>query len=94
MISGNLSDDARSVDSKTPGGDPFMAFTVCVNNKKGDTKTTDFIDVTSRVTGVLEHLKKGKKVTVYGVPEFGAHINKEGVAIANIRLKADRIELD
>lgn len=92
---GRLADDAKKVESsKVPGGDPFISFTLCVNEKTKDTETTDYIKVNYPLTGVFEHLKKGKTVAVTGKPKFSTYTSPEnGEAKISISMRATAIEL-
>ncbi len=92
QIIGNLAKDAALVDSQTPGKQ-FIALTVIVNEKKGDTETKTVYEVTHRSTGVFPFLKSGKKVYVEGTPGSRAYINKDGKAVSQLKISAEELEL-
>lgn len=93
QIIGNLAADARQVESKTPGGEPFMAFTAIVSERRGDSEVRNAYNVTYRVTRVLEHLKTGKTVYVQGRPSVEAFMGQDGTPRARIVIRASSIEL-
>lgn len=93
QIIGNLAADARQVESRTPGGEPFISFTVIVNDRRGDTETRTSYSVTYRMTKVLEHLKSGRAVYVQGRPVVEAFLGQDGAPRARTVVRASSIEL-
>lgn len=93
QIIGNLAADARLVESKTPGTDPFIAFTVIVNDRRGDVETKNAYNVTYRNGKVLEHLKNGRRVLVQGRPSVESYLAQDGTPKARIAVRASAIEL-
>lgn len=93
QIIGKLASDARLVESKTPGADPFIAFTVIVNDRKGDVETKNAYNVTHRNGKVFEHLKTGKSVYVQGRPAVEAYAAQDGTPKARIVIRAASLEL-
>jgi len=91
-IIGNLAKDAVRVDGQN-GGNPFMAFTVICNEKKGDNEIKAFYEVTANLTGVLDFLKKGRQVYVAGYPTARAFLTKENEPAAQMRIGAQVIDL-
>lgn len=93
QIIGNLASDARQVESRTPGGEPFIAFTVIVNERRGDIETRNSYSVTHRFSKVIEHLKVGKAVFVQGRPSAEAFLAQDGTPRARISIRADVLRL-
>lgn len=93
QIIGNLAADARQVESRTPGADPFISFTVIVNDRRGDTETRTSYNVTYKMTKVFDHLKSGKSVYVQGRPSVEAFLGQDGTPKARIVVRASTIEL-
>ena len=89
---GNLVRDAVRVEGQN-GREPFMSFSVCCNERRGDEETKTFWEVSAPLSGVLSFLTKGKGVFVAGFPSAKAFLTKEQEPAAQMRLSAHVIEL-
>lgn len=91
-IIGNLAKDAEEVQGRM-NAESFISMRVIVNDKKGEIETTETYEVSYRSTGVLQYLKKGKKVYVTGVPYAKAYRTHEGELKAQMHIRALDLEL-
>lgn len=92
ILTGNLTADARKVEPKS-GADPFVSFSIAVNEKRSEQETTTFYEVTYRLTGAFEHLTKGKQVLVEGRPELNVYTTKDNAPAGQIVVRAHTLEL-
>lgn len=88
QIIGNLAADAREIQGKD-GKPNFISFTVISNDKFGEREITTSVEVTAPSTGVLQYLKKGKKVFVEGYPDVNSYLNKDNQARSQLRINRD-----
>lgn len=67
MLIGHLTADA-SVKSVIRNGvkSEFVAFTIGVNEVRGDERSSTFYDITMNKSNLVEYLKKGTKVFILG----------------------------
>ena len=88
-ITGNLTADAEVRQGKDS---ERMSFKVAVNDRGGDQETTTFYSCSMRKTGVLDLLKKGKKVLVTG--DFHqSTVEKDGKTFVNNNVFVTKLEL-
>ncbi len=93
QIIGNLAADAKEHDGKD-GKPNFITFTVLSNDKFGETEFTTSVEVSAASSGVLEYLKKGKKVYVEGWPSSRGYMTKDNQPASQMRISRDvKIEL-
>lgn len=92
MAVGNLLQDAATVQGHN-GGDPFISFKIVCNEKKGDMDTKTIYEATYRSSGVLDYLKKGKKVLLVGSPSVRAYMSKDNVPVGQIVIRVHSLEL-
>lgn len=94
IITGHLGRDPEGRHS--PNGEWFVTFTVAVNVGTKTNPRTDWVDVScnGKLAEIAQtYLKKGARVLVEGFPTATAYINKEGKAVANIRIAAKLLEI-
>lgn len=92
MVVGNLLQDAASVQGHN-GGEPFISFKVVCNEKKGDLETKTIYEATYRSSGVLDYLKKGKKVLLLGTPAVRAYMSKDNAPVGQLVVRVHSLEL-
>ena len=94
IILGNLAADAEVKTANRAGkATEFVTFRMAENEKRGDESVTTYYDVTMGKTGVLEYLKKGQKVLVFGGCRFTIGEGKDGKNYPNISVNAFSVEL-
>lgn len=93
IIIGSLGNDPTL---RTVSGDiPVCSFSVAVNGKKGDEKTTTWFRVTAwRQLGELcsKYLSKGRKVAVIGSVQVSTYTGNDGATRASLEVTADEVE--
>lgn len=88
-ITGNLCADAEVRQS---GDVEMMSFKVAVNERRGEEETKTFYSCSMRKTGVLQFLKKGRKVLVSG--DFCQKVvEKDGKTYVNSDIRVSKLEL-
>lgn len=93
IIIGSLGNDPTL---RTVSGDiPVCSFSIAVNGKKGDEKTTTWFRVTAwRQLGELcsKYLSKGRKVAVIGSVQVSTYTGNDGATRASLEVTADEVE--
>lgn len=93
IVTGNV---GRDPESRYDGnGAMFVTFSLAVNTGTKANPRTDWLDISCNgktAELVQTYVKKGKKVLIEGVPVASAYINKEGNAVAVLRVYANNIE--
>ena len=92
-IIGALGNDPELKSTKS--GIPVCTFSVAVNGKKGDEKTTTWFRVTAwRQLGELcsKYLTKGRKVAVVGSVQVSTYTGSDGSTRASLEVTADEVE--
>lgn len=89
-VVGNLVADA--VLKTSNGEKEFISFTIAASEGSGEEKKTMYVDVTYTKNGIIDHLKKGAKVYVYGKFSVSGYC-KDDKAYFNLRLSARDIIL-
>lgn len=92
-IIGSLGNDPELKSTKS--GIPVCTFSVAVNGKKGDEKTTTWFRVTAwRQLGELcsKYLTKGRKVAVIGSVQVSTYTGSDGSTRASLEVTADEVE--
>lgn len=93
IIIGSLGNDPTL---RTVSGDiPVCSFSIAVNGKKGDEKTTTWFRVTAwRQLGELcsKYLSKGRKVAVVGSVQVSTYTANDGTTRASLEVNADEVE--
>jgi single-strand DNA-binding protein len=76
-------------------GNMFVSFSLAVTTGPKDNQKTDWLEISANgrtAETVLKWVKKGSKLLVEGTPSANAYINKEGKAVATLRVSASNIE--
>ena len=92
-IIGALGNDPELKSTKT--AIPVCTYSVAVNGKKGDEKTTTWFRVTAwRQLGELcgKYLSKGRKVAVVGSVQVCTYTGNDGATRASMEVTADEVE--
>ncbi len=91
---GTLGRDAES--KHTPTGKVVVKFSAAINQGYGDNKKTQWVNCDAwgdRYVKLVDYLKKGTKVLVYGSIELEEYTNKEGMQKTNLKCRVNDIEL-
>ena len=94
MLTGDLGRDPEGRHS--PNGEWFVTFTVAVNVGTKTNPRTDWVDIScnGKLAEIAQtYLKKGTRVLIEGFPSAGAYINKDGKAVATLRVAARFLEI-
>lgn len=86
---GNLAKDPEFV--KTEDKD-YCNFAVVVNNRNDDTTYVEVVSYGKQAIACNNHLIKGSKVCVRGIPLIRAYLDKEGKPRANLKVRAREID--
>ena len=93
FLIGNLTRDPELTE--TSGGVPVCRFGVAVNRGYGESRATDFYNVTAwRRLGeqVAQYTKKGNKIAVYGDLQIRQYDGNDGVRRTSVDVMAQDVE--
>ena len=78
-----------------PNGESFVTFSLAVTTGPKDNQKTDWLEISCNgrtAETVQKWVKKGSKLLIEGTPSANAYINREGQAVASLRVSAANIE--
>lgn len=93
FVTGNVGRDPES--RYAPSGESFVTFSLAVTTGPKDNQKTDWLEISCNgrtAETVQKWVRKGSKLLVEGTPSANAYINKEGKAVASLRVSANSIE--
>lgn len=93
FVTGNVGRDPES--RYAPSGESFITFSLAVTTGPRDNQKTDWLEISCNgrtAENVQKYVRKGTKLLVEGTPSANAYINKEGKAVATLRVSASNIE--
>mgnify|MGYP005607651571 CR=1 FL=1 len=93
FITGNVGRDPEL--RYAPSGEVFVTFSLAVTTGPKDNQKTDWLEISCNgrtAETVQKWVKKGSKLLIEGTPSANAYINKEGQAVASLRVSASNIE--
>lgn len=93
IVTGNVGRDPEA--RFLPSGESFVVFSLAVNTGSKANQKTDWLEISCNgktAELVQNYVRKGGKLLVEGTPAAGAYINKEGKAVATLRVYANNIE--
>jgi single-strand DNA-binding protein len=93
FVTGNVGRDPES--RYAPNGESFVTFSLAVTTGPKDNQKTDWLEISCNgrtAETVQKWVKKGSKLLIEGTPSANAYINKEGKAVASLRVSASNIE--
>lgn len=94
IVTGNVGKDPES--RFAPSGESFVTFSLAVTTGPKANQKTDWLEIScnGRTAEVAQnYVRKGTKLLVEGTPSAGAYMNKEGKAVATLRVYANNIEM-
>lgn len=93
FVTGNVGRDPES--RYAPSGESFVTFSLAVTTGSKDNQKTDWLEISCNgrtAETVQKWVRKGTKLLVEGTPSANAYVNKEGKAVATLRVSASNIE--
>ena len=93
FVTGNVGRDPES--RYAPSGESFVTFSLAVTTGPKNNQKTDWLEIScnGKTAEVVQtYVRKGTKLLVEGTPSANAYINKEGKAVASLRVSASNIE--
>ncbi len=93
FVTGNVGRDPEL--RYAPSGETFVTFSLAVTTGPKDNQKTDWLEISCNgrtAENVQKWVKKGSKLLIEGTPSANAYINKEGKAVASLRVSASNIE--
>lgn len=93
FVTGNVGRDPES--RYAPSGESFVTFSLAVTTGPKNNQKTDWLEISCNgktAELVQNYVRKGSKLLVEGMPSANAYINKEGKAVATLRVSASNIE--
>lgn len=90
---GRLGADAELRTSKN--GKQYLSMRVATDEYKNGERGTTWVSVTyanDRAVKLIEYMKKGRQVNVFGTLTVGSYQNKNGETVPTIDVMADRID--
>lgn len=88
IVNGNVGRNAENKET-------FTSFSLAVSSGTKANPKTDWLEITcfgKTAEIAQQHIKRGDKVLIDGVPSAGAYVNKEGKAVAVLKVIANNIE--
>ena len=93
IVTGNVGRDPES--RYDAGGALYVTFSLAVNTGSKANQKTDWLEISCNgktAELVQTYVRKGKKLLIEGTPAASAYINKEGNAVATLRVYANNVE--
>ena len=93
IITGNVGRDPETRHAAS--GDSFVTFSFAVTTGSKDNQKTDWLEISCNgrtAETVQKWVRKGSKLLIEGTPSANAYVNKEGKAVASLRVSATNIE--
>lgn len=93
IVTGNVGRDPES--RYDASGSMFVTFSLAVNTGSKANQKTDWLEISCNgktAELVQTYVRKGKKLLIEGTPAASAYINKEGNAVATLRVYANNVE--
>ncbi|MEN9946051.1 MAG: hypothetical protein RLZZ293_437 [Pseudomonadota bacterium] len=93
FVTGNVGRDPET--RYLTSGEAVVTFSLAVNTGSKDNLKTDWMEVScfgKTAELVQKWVRKGSKLLIEGTPSANAYINKEGKAVASLRINATNIE--
>ena len=93
FVTGNVGRDPES--RFAPSGESFVTFSLAVTTGPKNNQKTDWLEISCNgktAELVQSYVRKGSKLLVEGTPSANAYVNKEGKAVATLRVSANNIE--
>ncbi len=93
IVTGNVGRDPES--RYDASGAMFVTFSLAVNTGSKANQKTDWLEISCNgktAELVQTYVRKGKKLLIEGTPAASAYINKEGNAVATLRVYANNVE--
>lgn len=93
IVTGNVGRDPES--RYDASGAMFVTFSLAVNTGSKTNQKTDWLEISCNgktAELVQTYVRRGKKLLVEGTPAATAYINKEGNAVAVLRVYANNVE--
>ena len=93
FVTGNVGRDPES--RYAPSGESFVTFSLAVTTGPKNNQKTDWLEISCNgktAELVQSYVRKGSKLLIEGTPSANAYVNKEGKAVATLRVSASNIE--
>ena len=93
FVTGNVGRDPES--RFAPSGESFVTFSLAVTTGPKNNQKTDWLEISCNgktAELVQSYVRKGSKLLIEGTPSANAYVNKEGKAVATLRVSASNIE--
>lgn len=93
FVTGNVGRDPEA--RYAPSGETFVTFSLAVTTGSKDNQKTDWLEISCNgrtAETVQKWVKKGSKLLIEGTPSANAYVNKEGKAVATLRVSASNVE--